>query len=208
MKLASLLVTLLMSSHVFAFANMPRNPNLSGSDRPVPVAQDIDYKTDADGMPTDESGLAEDDAEDAALELFGGGSEEDDLSYRPESIGGANLLYVVVNKSSQRMRVTDERGSELMYTKVSTARAGYVTPAGSYRIQRTAKMWYSKKYHNSPMPHSLFFRGGYAIHGTGDLKHLGSPASHGCVRLHPNDAADLYSLAFVYGTKNVRIIIQ
>jgi L,D-transpeptidase catalytic domain len=49
-------------------------------------------------------------------------------------------------------------------------------------------MWYSRKYHMSPMPHSLFFRGGYAIHGTGAIRQLGRPASHGCVRLHPANA--------------------
>ena len=55
-------------------------------------------------------------------------------------------------------------------------------------------MHYSSKYENSPMPHSIFFRGGYAIHGTGYIKSLGRPASHGCIRLHPRNAAALYQL--------------
>lgn len=77
---------------------------------------------------------------------------------------------------------------------VSTARRGYVTPVGTYRPQRLEPMWYSRKYDNSPMPHSIFFRGGYAIHGTEAVRRLGTPASHGCVRLLPSNAATLYSL--------------
>jgi lipoprotein-anchoring transpeptidase ErfK/SrfK len=69
------------------------------------------------------------------------------------------------------------------------------------------KMHYSRKYNNSPMPYSIFFRGGYAIHGTGDLKALGRPASHGCIRLHPENAKTLYNLVSSVGAKNARISI-
>ena len=54
--------------------------------------------------------------------------------------------------------------------KVSTARKGYITPRGSWRPTRLHKMWYSRKYDMSPMPYSVFYRGGYAIHGTGAVK--------------------------------------
>ena len=77
------------------------------------------------------------------------------------------------------------------YWKVSTARSGYYTPRGTFGVTRTAKVYYSRKYDNSPMPNSVFFHGGYAIHGTGYIKNLGRPASHGCVRLHPQNAARL-----------------
>jgi lipoprotein-anchoring transpeptidase ErfK/SrfK len=55
-------------------------------------------------------------------------------------------------------------------------------------------MHYSKKYDNAPMPHSIFFRGGYAIHGTYATGALGRPVSHGCVRLSPAHAAQLYDM--------------
>jgi lipoprotein-anchoring transpeptidase ErfK/SrfK len=55
-------------------------------------------------------------------------------------------------------------------------------------------MHYSKKYDNAPMPHSIFFSGGYAIHATPHVGNLGRPASHGCVRLHPEHAAQLYTM--------------
>jgi lipoprotein-anchoring transpeptidase ErfK/SrfK len=58
------------------------------------------------------------------------------------------------------------------------------------------------------MPFSIFFEGGYAIHGTYDLKRLGRPASHGCVRLHPDAAEALYEVVEYYGMEStvVRIV--
>ena len=58
------------------------------------------------------------------------------------------------------------------------------------------------------MPHSVFFHGGYAIHGTEDIKHLGQIASHGCVRLHPKNAKKLFDLVNDYGMKNAKIVVQ
>ena len=105
----------------------------------------------------------------------------------------ASTIVARIDLSEQRMHVY-VNGAQRYVWRVSTARRGYVTPVGTYRPQRLAKMWYSRKYHNSPMPHSIFFRGGYAIHGTYSTKYLGRPASHGCVRLLPSHAAILYSL--------------
>ncbi|RUY05234.1 L,D-transpeptidase, partial [Mesorhizobium sp. M7A.F.Ca.US.005.03.2.1] len=73
--------------------------------------------------------------------------------------------------------------------------------------QRTARMWYSRKYHMSPMPYSVFFHGGYAIHGTGAVRQLGRPASHGCVRLHTANAATFYSMVREVGFGNTRIVV-
>ena len=71
---------------------------------------------------------------------------------------------------------------------------GYHTPNGSYRPERLARKWFSSKYDWSPMPYSIFFHGGYAIHGSYEVSHLGRPASHGCIRLHPANAAVLFAL--------------
>jgi lipoprotein-anchoring transpeptidase ErfK/SrfK len=105
----------------------------------------------------------------------------------------ASSIVARIDLSEQRMHVY-VNGTQRYVWPVSTARSGYVTPVGSYRPQRLAPMWYSRKYDMSPMPHSIFFRGGYAIHGTNAVGRLGRPASHGCVRLHPSNAATLYSL--------------
>ncbi|MCB1440209.1 MAG: L,D-transpeptidase [Nitratireductor sp.] len=111
-----------------------------------------------------------------------------------------------IDLSQQRMKVY-KHGRLIHSWPVSTARRGYVTPTGSYRPTRMYTEYYSKKYNNSPMPYSIFFRGGYAIHGTGAVKSLGRPASHGCVRLHPSNARTLYNMVRQVGAKNTSIRI-
>ncbi|TIO52496.1 MAG: L,D-transpeptidase [Mesorhizobium sp.] len=118
----------------------------------------------------------------------------------------AASLVANIDVSSQTMTVS-KYGQVLYRWSVSTARKGYFTPRGSYRPQWTARMWYSRKYEMSPMPYSVFFRGGYAIHGTGAVKYLGRPASHGCVRLHTANAATFYSMVKEVGYGNTRIVV-
>ena len=107
-------------------------------------------------------------------------------------------VTVQISNSAQRMRVYVDGGLAHVWP-VSTARPGYRTPAGHYRVRRMERMWYSRKYDMSPMPYSLFFRGGYAIHGTYSIRQLGRPASHGCVRLHPGNAAALFRIVQSHG---------
>lgn len=118
----------------------------------------------------------------------------------------ANTIVARVSLSQQRMEVLVD-GRRTFHWKVSTGGKGYVTPTGSFKPTRMHEMWYSKKYDNAPMPHSIFFYGGYAVHATNQVKRLGRPASHGCVRLHPNDAADFYQLVESFGPMNTRIVI-
>ena len=93
-------------------------------------------------------------------------------------------IVVTVDKSAQRLSVAID-GSLRYQWPVSTARWGYSTPNGSYRPEWLARKWFSRKYDWSPMPYSIFFNGGYAIHGSYEIAHLGRPASHGCIRLRP-----------------------
>jgi len=118
----------------------------------------------------------------------------------------ADNLVARVSVSSQTMTVS-KQGRVIHTWRVSTARKGYSTPRGSWRPTRMHRMWYSRKYEMSPMPYSVFFRGGYAIHGTGYVKQLGRPASHGCVRLATSNAAQFYSLVREMGPGNTRIIV-
>ena len=111
-----------------------------------------------------------------------------------------------ISLSSQRMHVF-VNGRSAYTWKVSTARPGYRTPTGTYKPYHLARRHYSTIYDGSPMPHSIFFYKGYAIHGSYETKHLGRPASHGCVRLHPSNAARLYSLVQRYGAGNTTIRI-
>jgi len=118
----------------------------------------------------------------------------------------AEDVTIVVDVSEQKMYV--ETPTDYFEWDVSTGRKGYSTPRGVYQPYRLTKMHYSRKYNNAPMPHSIFFHGGYAIHGTDAVNKLGRPASHGCVRLHPRNARWLFKLVKDYGAGNTTIYIQ
>jgi lipoprotein-anchoring transpeptidase ErfK/SrfK len=120
--------------------------------------------------------------------------------------GWAAKLVARIDVSRQTMTVS-EYGRVIHKWPVSTARRGYRTPRGTYRPTRLHRMWYSRKYDLTPMPYSVFFRGGYAIHGTGYVKQLGRPVSHGCVRLATANAARFYSLVRQFGRGNTRIVV-
>ncbi len=123
------------------------------------------------------------------------------------STAQAARVSATVDLSTQRMYVSI--GGKPAYAwAVSTGRKGYRTPTGKYRPTRMYREYYSRKYDNAPMPHSIFFRGGYAIHGTTYTKSLGRPASHGCVRLAPGNARTLYNLVRKYGANNTHISIR
>lgn len=116
---------------------------------------------------------------------------------------------LVAKVDLSRQTLTVIRDGRVMYRwPVSTARKGYVTPVGSWRPTRTHRMWHSRKYDMSPMPYSVFYHGGYAIHGTGAVSRLGRPASHGCVRLQTANARTFYSLVRKYGMRNTRVVVQ
>jgi hypothetical protein len=123
----------------------------------------------------------------------------------PRNVDGP--ISITVDISTQEMRVASEGGRTIYTFDVSTGRKGYGTPTGNFRPIRMHKMWYSSKYENAPMPYSIFFYGGYAIHGTTDLEHLGQVASHGCVRLDPANAEKLFELVNQVGMKNTRIAL-
>ena len=116
------------------------------------------------------------------------------------------IVVVNVSIASQTMSVSVNGWPE-GYWRISSARSGYHTPRGSYRVTRMAREYYSKKYDDAPMPNSVFFYGGYAIHGTNHISQLSRPASHGCIRLHPSDSADLFELVEQYGMSRTRINI-
>ena len=115
-------------------------------------------------------------------------------------------VQIEIDISSQSMSV-NVNGWPYGRWKVSTARDGYYTPRGTWRPFALRKVYYSRKYDNAPMPNSIFFYGGYAIHATYYTKQLGLPASHGCIRLHPSNAAKLYSLVQKHGMGATRIAI-
>jgi len=119
----------------------------------------------------------------------------------------AAKVDVRIDLSQQQMRVS-VGGRSAYRWPVSTARPGYRTPTGTFHPIRLERTWYSTIYDNAPMPFSIFFYGGYAIHGTNEIGRLGRPVSHGCVRLHPSNARALFNLVLRYGSANTSIRIR
>lgn len=118
----------------------------------------------------------------------------------------AATLVAKIDLSTQTM-VVSQHGKVKYKWRVSTGRKGYTTPTGSYSAKWLSRNHRSRKYNNAPMPYAVFFRGGYAVHGTYETKRLGRVASHGCVRLAPEHAATFFSLVQKSGNSNTRIII-
>lgn len=108
-----------------------------------------------------------------------------------------------VDLSDQTMTVYVEEKLSYVF-KVSTGRRGYGTPTGRWNAEWLSPRHRSKKYNYAPMPWSVFFHGGYAVHGTSDVRRLGRPASHGCVRLLPANAKTFYKLVQENGKDNTR----
>lgn len=120
----------------------------------------------------------------------------------------AMKIDILVNKVSQRMTVSVD-GVPTYQWLVSTGGEGYDTPSGKFRIFRMEKEHFSEEWDNAPMPYSMFFTGiGHAIHGSYHVKRLGTRASHGCVRLAPENAAVLFGLMTKAGFKNNSVVIK
>ncbi len=116
------------------------------------------------------------------------------------------LVVARIDLSDQTMTVyVGERLAHVF--KVSTGRRGYGTPTGRWNAQWLSPRHRSKKYNNAPMPWSVFFHGGYAVHGTTEVRRLGRIASHGCVRLHPANAKIFYKLVQTNGKENTLVSI-
>ena len=116
-------------------------------------------------------------------------------------------VSILVNKTTQRMTVSVD-GQERYSWPVSTGMADYSTPVGAFTPSRLAKQHYSREWDNAPMPHSIFFTdAGHAIHGSHAIGRLGTPASHGCVRLAPKNASLLFQLIQAEGLEKTRIEI-
>jgi hypothetical protein len=118
----------------------------------------------------------------------------------------ANIL-INIDKSTQHMSVAVD-GAPRYEWPVSTGRAGYDTPNGTFKPNRMDADHLSQEWDNAPMPHTIFFDlHGHAIHGFFDVKHLGLPVSHGCVRLAPANATILFSLVKAEGMGQTTVVV-
>src|SRR6266403_1725166 len=116
-------------------------------------------------------------------------------------------IAITVDKDNQQMTVAVD-GVARYHWPVSTGIPSYETPNGSFRTFRMEEDHYSKEFDDAPMPHSIFFtKIGHAIHGTDSEGRLGTPASHGCVRLSRANAATLYALVQEQGVLNTTVTL-
>ena len=150
----------------------------------------------------------------AALALFvatpsQAGFSFNSLNLFPPLVTGKPSVTASVSLSQQRMTLTvvDKAGLAQTYLwNVSTGRQGYTTPTGEWNPTWLSIDHWSKKY-DAPMPFAVFFTGGYAIHATDAVAKLGQPASHGCIRLAPENARMFFDLVKTYGKGNTKIVI-
>ncbi|HMN69190.1 MAG TPA: L,D-transpeptidase family protein [Bdellovibrionales bacterium] len=149
------------------------------------VPEEIESLIDEEGLESDDAGTEQEPAFDPA---------------------GQVVAYVSIAKQQMVLTVG---GQVTMSAKVSTARKGYKDAVGCFKpATRIHKMWYSRKYKGAPMPYSVFYYGGYAVHGTNEVSKLGTPASHGCVRLDPADAKAFYTAVLNNGLANTTVCVE
>jgi hypothetical protein len=116
-------------------------------------------------------------------------------------------VSITIDKNAQLMTVAVD-GVERYHWPVSTGIPSYETPNGSFRTFRMEEDHFSKEFDDAPMPHSIFFtKIGHAIHGTDSESRLGTPASHGCVRLSRANASTLYALVEKEGVLNTTVTL-
>ena len=124
------------------------------------------------------------------------------------AVGAAQAkVSITVDKDAQVMFVAVD-GVERYQWPVSTGNPSHETPNGTFRTFRMEEDHYSKEFDDAPMPHSIFFtKIGHAIHGTDSEGRLGTPVSHGCVRLSRAHAATLYALVEEQGVLNATVTL-
>jgi hypothetical protein len=121
--------------------------------------------------------------------------------------GAQAKVAITVDKDNQQMTVAVDDVVRYRWP-VSTGIPSYETPNGSFRTFRMEADHFSKEFDDAPMPHSIFFtKIGHAIHGTDSVNRLGSPASHGCVRLSRANASTLYALVQEQGVLNTTVTL-
>jgi lipoprotein-anchoring transpeptidase ErfK/SrfK len=169
---------------------------------PSAPAEDVDPESSPPSAPQD--------AESAPAKIAPAQDAEPESSPPSEPQGAepaAAKILVVIDKPTQKMKVFVDSVERYSW-EVSTGLRGYDTPSGEYTARSMNEIWYSKQWDDAPMPHAIFFtKKGHAVHGTNETKNLGKPASHGCVRLAPENARTLFALVKEKGLENTEIML-
>lgn len=126
------------------------------------------------------------------------------LALFPAAAQADVLAHIVL--SEQRLHLYVD-GEKRHVWKVSAGKKPGWTHTGTFRPYHLSRNHRSRLFRGAPMPYSVFYDSHWAIHGTTAVKRLGRPASHGCVRLHPKNAAVLFNLVLKQGKKNTVVWI-
>ncbi len=143
----------------------------------------------------------------AATVMIAAAATAADASERLSTSNRSHQIVIRIDVSDQEMTVM-QGGRRLHSWPVSTAKRGHVTPTGTYQPQWFSRNHRSSLYNDAPMPFAIFYDGNYAIHATYSTGMLGRPASHGCVRLHPDNARVLYEMIWEQGKADTYIVVQ
>lgn len=136
-----------------------------------------------------------------------GAAAQEQVAMLAEDEGGFGYSVVAkVDLSEQTMRIYVDDGLRYIWW-VSTGLGGYRTPTGEWNAYWLSPNHRSSLYNNAPMPWSVFFNGNYAVHGTTAIDNLGNPASHGCVRLHPDNAEIFFRLVEDAGLEQSLVMV-
>lgn len=116
-------------------------------------------------------------------------------------------VSILVDKNAQQMTVSVDGVARYTWP-VSSGNPSHETPNGSFKTFRMEEDHYSKEFDDAPMPNAIFFtKQGHAIHGTDSVNRLGTPASHGCVRLSRANALKLWDLVKAEGLLNTTVTL-
>lgn len=174
------------------------------ADEALPPALPESAPDAADAERAEELREADEDGDADAADLDEEASEAEAVVVEPPP---EPTLAIDIDLTRQAMTVSDN-GQVVHSWPISSARYGYRTPTGSYQPTWMARMWHSRQYDYSPMPHAIFFHKGVAIHGSYATRMLGRPASHGCVRLAPKNAATLFKMVSKHGKARTAIFVH
>lgn len=145
----------------------------------------------------------------AILAVFVGFAAASAPAHAAADAGSARIRATVsIGEQKMQVVIVNAAGVEETYTwDVSTGGRGYTTPTGAFQPTWLSRNHRSRQYNNAPMPFAVFFHEGYAVHATYEINRLGRPASHGCVRLAPENAQMFFDLVRTVGMEHTDIVI-
>lgn len=124
---------------------------------------------------------------------------------------GNPLVRINISIRDQRIHMVSPEGE--LTAKISSGehdhngRGPHRSARGCYRPYKLRKMHYSRKYDLSPMPNSVFYYKGFAIHATSAVRSLGRPASHGCIRVNLPTSKAVFDTVTKYGSANTLVCV-